>query len=52
MNEDKFVCYGMYKQNEFKCLIKCPFKKECEQATESRKFFKQLERNCENGKNK
>ena len=41
MNEDKFVCYGTY-QNIFKCLIKCPFKRECEIKTMNDKALKNM----------
>lgn len=36
----RFCCYGTYCQSNFKCLIKCPDKEECEEETKIRKFFK------------
>lgn len=36
----RFCCYGTYCQTNFKCLIKCPDKKECEQETKIKKWLK------------
>ena len=41
MNDDKFICYGTF-DKKFNCLIKCPFKKECESYTIIRKAQKEI----------
>lgn len=48
MNEDKFLCYGTF-ENKFKCLIKCPFKIECERKLQIDKMKKEVDK--QNGKN-
>lgn len=39
----KFCCFGTY-QNIFKCLVKCPDRKKCEEETKIRKVFKELDK--------
>ena len=36
----KFCCYGTYNKTNFKCLIKCPDKEQCEAENTYRKFIK------------
>lgn len=36
----RFCCYGQFCKTNFKCLIKCPDKKECEVETSLRKIIK------------
>ena len=50
MNEDKFVCFGTY-QNIFKCLIKCPFQKECEIRTMNNKGLKEIAKEINKNEN-
>ena len=48
--EYKFCCFGTH-QNIFRCLIKCPFKKECEIETERIKMLKNIDKELnKNGK--
>lgn len=53
--DDKFCCYGTYCQSNFRCLIKCQDKEECEAETKFRKWLKydypKLKEESENGKN-
>ena len=39
----RFCCFGTH-QNIFKCLVKCPDRKECEEETERRKALKELDK--------
>ena len=49
----RFCCYGTYCQSNFKCLIKCPDKEECESETNYRKWLKyeKPKEENQNGKN-
>lgn len=38
--DNRFCCYGTYCQTNFRCLIKCQDKEECEQETRFRKWLK------------
>lgn len=48
MNEDKFVCYGTFDKNLFECMIRCPYRNECE----SLKQLKELNWEAEHGRTK
>lgn len=51
----KFCCFGTYCKSNFKCLIKCPDKEQCEAETTIRKLIKyeklKEEEKNEEGKN-
>ena len=49
----RFCCYGTYCQSNFKCLIKCPDKEDCEVETNFRKLLKygQPKEENQNGEN-
>ena len=53
--DNRFCCYGTYCQSNFRCLIKCQDKEDCEAETKLRKFFKyemsKEEKENEEGKN-
>ena len=53
MMDNRFCCFGTYCQSNFRCLIKCLDKKECEAETRVRKFIKyeKLKEEDKNGKN-
>lgn len=38
--DDRYCCFGTYCQANFRCLIKCADKEECEQETKYRKWLK------------
>lgn len=40
MKNDRFCCFGTYKSTNFKCLIKCKDKEQCEKETNFLKWMK------------
>lgn len=44
----KFVCYGNFDKQLYECMIRCPYKNECENT----KLLKELKWEVEHGKSK
>lgn len=46
---DKFICFGSYKIKLIKCIVFCPYSKQCEAKTRLNEMLKEVNKN---GKNK
>ena len=48
----KFVCFGTFDKQLYECMIKCPYREECEQTKMLRMLKKDVEENAKNNKDK